>query len=87
MTFKLTPAQFPLLQKELTDSGQVSQMWMPTESDGDVSGTITHGNVKGQATYSPSTLTLTLNVTDGGGLLVDHEIHKLVQNAIDALKT
>ena len=86
MTFKVTPTQFPLLAKELADSGQVTMTPAPTSSAGMESGTITHAGVDAQYSFDPNTLTLTVNVVEGGGLITNHVIHSKVQNAIDALK-
>ena len=86
MTFKVTPAQFPLLSKELADSGQVTMTAAPTSSAGIESGSITHGAIVGQYTYDPNTLTLTANIVEGGGLIVNHEVKDKIQNAINALK-
>jgi hypothetical protein len=82
MTFVVETKIFDKLKQRLADSHQALMEPDMPQGDGQ-SGTITHGGIKATYAYSPNLLTV--NVVQGGNLIVNHKIHAEVQTAITAL--
>jgi hypothetical protein len=84
MTFtNVTPRVFAGLKKQLADSHE-AVMTTTTARDGEESGTIVHDRIQAKYTYAANILTV--NVTIGGNIIVNHVIHSRIQEAIAALQ-
>jgi hypothetical protein len=81
----LPPAIFAGLEKELVDSHQAVMTAAPTAPNGTESGIIVHDNVHANYTYVGGTLTV--NITEGGGMITNHVIHSRIEAAIATLVT
>lgn len=83
MTFNCNRATFDKLAKQLADSHQAVMEAAPTATNGEESGTITHDSVKAEYTWNANVLTV--EVTQGGNIVVNHVIHSKVQASIEAI--
>jgi hypothetical protein len=82
MKFTLTPDIFAKLLAQLRASSEFYvNAGAPQGTPGEY-GTITHGNIKAGYTYAANLLTV--DVTEGGGWLVNKVIKSKIQDAINA---